>query len=401
MDIQQNQLRRLASLILFKLPMFLAALPFVVLMRVLRPVIWLRLISIRERIGHGMANTDVYLLERNVGLHISNAVDIFYPDRPWKCNRQMIKMWKRLLPLYDLVYWIAWADLKIPGHEKHHYTPPRRDRDINALSNDAPPPVSFTREEEARGAALLREMGIPPGSRIVCFHARDNAFLDATTPGIDWGYHAYRDVNIDSYVLAIKELVARGYYAIRMGRVANQSLSWESPHLIDYAMSSWKSDFADIYLISRCHFFMGNSCGLDSVAALFRKQWAVVNLIPIKLISGWSPNYLFIFKKLWLIREKRFLTFKEMIDSEAGLYMRAIQYKKHGLEVVNNTPEEILEVIIEKEERMRGCWQTNDEYEHLQQRFWALFQPDSRNHVFRARIGSKFLLQNKDLLGAE
>lgn len=393
-------MKRLASLILFKLPAFLAALPFVLLMRMLRPLVRIRLISISERIGHGTANTDVYLLERSAGLHDSGAVDVFYPERPWKCNRQMISMWRRLVPFHDLVYWIAWANLKIPGHAAHHYNPPRRDRDINGLSNDAPPPVSFTREEEERGAALLRDMGIPPGSRIVCFHARDNAYLDAAMPEVDWGYHAYRDVDVDTYSAGLKELVDRGYYAIRMGRAANKPLSWNSPRLVDYATSAWRSDFADMYLVSRCHFFMGNSCGLDSVAALFRKQWLVVNLIPIKLISGWSPNYLFIFKKLRLVRENRFLTFKEMIDSEAGLYLRAAQYKAHGLEVVNNTPEEILDAVDEKEQRLRGCWRTNEEYEDLQRRFWALFKPDSRNNVFRARVGSKFLLRNKDLLGA-
>lgn len=379
--------------------MFLAALPFVLAMRLLRPLFWIRLISISERIGHGTANTDVYLLERSAGLHDSGAVDVFYPERPWKCNRQMIAMWRRLVPFHDLVYYVAWANAKIPGGEKHQYAPPRRDRDINGLSTDAPPPVSFTRKEEERGAALLRDMGIPPGSRFVCFHARDNAFLDAAMPQVDWSYHAYRDVDIDTYVLGLKELVDRGYYAIRMGRATNKALSWQSPRLIDYAMGPWRSDFADMYLISRCHFFLGNSCGLDSVAAFFRKQWAVVNLIPIKLISGWSPNFLFTFKKLRLTRENRFLTFKEMIDSDAGLFLKAAHYKERGLEVVNNTPEEILQVIIEKEERMRGCWQTNEEYEDLQRRFWAQFKPDSRNNVFRARVGSEFLLRNKDLLG--
>jgi putative glycosyltransferase (TIGR04372 family) len=395
---QQNSLRSLFCIVLPKLPIFLLALPFVFLMRVLRPIIWIRLIGIPEQIGHALGNTDTYLLERRAGLHPSTAVDIFYPDRPWKFNRQVIKMWKRLIPLYGPVYWIAWANMEIPGFEPHHFIPPHFDRDIYALSDDTPPSVSFNRKEEDRGAVLLRMMGIPSGSRIICFHARDNSFKNAVLPKENWEYQNHRDVDINTYVLAIKELAERGYYCIRMGRVVNQAFAFKHPHVIDYAMSPWRSDFADMYLISRCHFYIGAACGLDNVPAFFRKSVAVVNMIPMGYAWAWSRNHLDIFKKLWRVRERKFLTFKEVLGSDAGRYLHAEQYKKAGLEVIDNTPEEILDAIIEKEERMRGCWQTNDEYEDLQRRFWMLYQPNELNQVFRARIGSKFLLQNRDLL---
>ncbi len=378
--------------------MFLLALPFVLLMRVLRPIIWIRLIPVLERIGHGLGNTDIYLLERRAGLCPSKAVDIFYSDRPWKCNHQMIKMLKRWVPLYDLVYWIAWVNLEIPGFEAHHYIHPHPARDIYGLSDDTLPPVVFNLKEEEHGAVLLRRMGIPPGSRIVCFHGRDNAYLKAAQPTEDWEYHNHRDVDINTYALAIKELVARGYYCIRMGRVVNQAFIWKDPHVIDYAMSPWRSDFADMYLISRCHFYIGTSCGMDGVAWFFRKPLIVLNMIPMADVSGWSQNYFNIFKKIWLVQEKRFLTFKEILARDPHRDSFFMEYKKSGLEIVDNTPQEIFDAVIEKEERMRGCWQTNEEYEELQRRFWALYKPDELNQVFRARVGSKFLLHNRDLL---
>jgi len=121
-------------------------------------------------------------------------------------------------------------------------------------------------------------------------------------------------------------------------------------------------------------------------------------MMPLRFTSAWSPEYLYIFKKLWLVKEKRFLTFKEIISSRVGYDLDPMLYRKLGLEIVNNTDQEIFDVIFEKEERMRECWRTNDEYEDLQRRFWALFKPDTFNKVFKARVGSKFLLQNKDLL---
>ena len=398
MKKRQGILKWLFCIVLPKLPMFLLALPLVLLMRIIRPIIWIRLIPVSERIGHGLGNTDVYLLERRAGLYPSRAVDVFYPDRPWKCNRQMIKMWKKVIPLYDWVYWIAWADKEIPGYGPHHYVPVFNDRDVKGLSNDTPPPVSFSRQEEDRGARLLRDMGIPAGSTIVCFHGRDAAYQEALAPNNDYSRHDSRDVDTNSYIPAIKALVSRGYYCIRMGNVVKQPFLWQDPHVIDYATSRWRSDFADWYLISRCHFFIGNSCGVDAMAVFYRKQRVVLNMIPIKITDCWTPSNLFIYKKLWSIQEKRFLTFREMLNSEVGYYLNSILFKQNGLEIVNNTPEEVVDVIVEKDERMRGIWKTNDEYEELQRRFWALYPHDRMNQVFKARVGSKFLLQNRELL---
>ena len=396
---QRRDVRWLFCTAFPKASIFLITLPFVFLLRIIRPIIWIRFIPVSERIGHGLANIDFYLSGQRAGLYPSKAKDIFYPDRPWKINRQMVKMWKRIIPLFDFVYWMVWANWGNPLFAPHYYDPPNAGRDIHGLSNDTPPPVSFSRNEEDRGAVLLRDMGIPPGSPIVCFHARDSAFLRSFNPTGDWEYQGHRDVDIDSYVPAIKELAARGYYCIRMGRVVNKSFTWEDSRVIDYAAGPCRSDFADLYLISRCHFYIGSACGIDGVAGFFRKPQLVSNLIPLYYVSSWSQNFLNIFKKLWLVKEKRFLKFREILGSEVGRFMEAGQYKKYGLEVVNNTPEEILDAVIEREDRMRGRWKTNDEYESLQRRFWALFRPDDIHHVFNARVGSMFLMQNKDLLG--
>ena len=113
---------------------------------------------------------------------------------------------------------------------------------------------------------------------------------------------------------------------------------------------------------------------------------------------AWSSNFSFIFKKIWVAGESRFLTFKEMLEWNPQQYASSEAYKRSGFEVIDNTPEEIRDAVIEKEERIRGSWQANEEYEDLQRRFWALWQPNAMNQVFRARIGSKFLLQNSELI---
>ena len=50
------------------------------------------------------------------------------------------------------------------------------------------------------------------------------------------------------------------------------------------------------------------------------------------------------------------------------------------------------------DERLKGTWQTTEEDEELQQRFWSLFKPSELNQVFLSRIGAEFLRQNRELL---
>ena len=50
------------------------------------------------------------------------------------------------------------------------------------------------------GTVLLRDMGIPPGSSIICFHARDNAFQVTLNPDADFSWHTHRGGDIDSNI---------------------------------------------------------------------------------------------------------------------------------------------------------------------------------------------------------
>ncbi len=58
----------------------------------------------------------------------------------------------------------------------------------------------------------------------------------------------------------------------------------------------------------------------------------------------------------------------------------------------------INQVTIEMDERLKGTWQTTEEDEALQQRFWSLFKSSDWHGVIRSRIGRDFLRQNKELL---
>jgi len=92
------------------------------------------------------------------------------------------------------------------------------------------------------------------------------------------------------------------------------------------------------------------------------------------------------------------LTFREVLESGAGRFLKDEQYEERGFEPVENTAEEITELVIEMDERLKGTWKSNEEDEQLQRRFWSLFKPTELNGVFLTRIGAGFLRENRSLL---
>jgi len=123
-----------------------------------------------------------------------------------------------------------------------------------------------------------------------------------------------------------------------------------------------------------------------------------VNLGPLEYLVGWNSKAITIPKKCWFKDEKRFLTFEEIIEGGAGKYLKTQLFESHEIELVENTPDEIKDAVIEMDERLKGTWETTKEDEELQKRFWSLFKPNVLNNVFRSRIGAKYLFDNRELL---
>ena len=78
--------------------------------------------------------------------------------------------------------------------------------------------------------------------------------------------------------------------------------------------------------------------------------------------------------------------------------MYARQYEEDGIELIENTPEEIESLAIEMDERLKGTWHTTYEDEELQKRFWDVFPKSELHGEIKSRIGSEFLRENRDML---
>jgi putative glycosyltransferase (TIGR04372 family) len=259
--------------------------------------------------------------------------------------------------------------------------------------------LRFTEDEEDFGLKSLDQMGIQPDDEFICLHVRDGAYLAQEFPEGSWDYHDYRDASIENFLPAANALAEQGYFVIRMGATAKEPFGGEQTKVIDY---SWdhRTDFMDIFLLSRCRFLLGTNSGVADVADIFRRPVLRTNMIQFWAeIPLCKSKDVFIPKKLWKKDEDRFLSFPELIDSDLWETHLSKQYSDAGVEPVENSPDEIVAAVDEMEARLNRTHRPEAEEEALQNRFWDLMR--SRGVVSgppHARIGSDFIVRNEALL---
>lgn len=418
---QITQIRQGGGLVMFrkmklalqlfpKFPLYILAIPAVLVIRLIRQWLLVRIGGlVSSRIGHFAANTEQYLCERDADINkpIQRHVDIFYLVYKPTCNKQLTIMWKRVLHIWPtwLMTPIAWINRMIPGgavHEVGNNT--QRDRDVHNLLDRFPTHLKFTPEEEAKGLFGMCEIGIPVEKPFVCLLVRDSAYLEHRQTR-DYNYHNYRDCNIDNYVLASEELAQRGYYVIRMGVKVHSALISRNPMVIDYATNGMRSDFMDIYLGAKCHFCISTSSGWDSVPMVFRKPILYVPIVPIGYFSTFCNKYIGITKHHIDIQTGKELVLNEILGRGVGFSLVASKYETKGVRLIENTPEEIRDSVIEMDDRLKGKWEIIEGDDKLQKRFWEIFPTDTvdangiRLHgKIHARFGMQFLRNNPDWL---
>lgn len=393
-----------------KLPLYLSFLPFNFFILLISPWFLIRLGKLQSsRLGHFAANTELYFCERDACINVPKVpyIDLFCFDRIIS-NEQLKIMWNRVLNI--IPFWVIDSLTKnfriLPGGSKFLIGKNScSDRDVNNLFDDYPPHIKFTSEEDFLGQNMLESMGIPLGSKFVCLLVRDKAYLNDHLPGIDWSYHSYRDCDINNYVLAVKELINRGYYVIRMGSKVEKYFPLVDSKFIDYEKNGFRTDFMDIYLGSKCEFCISTSSGWDAIPYIFKKPIVYAPIVPIGFMFTFNNKFLAITKHLLDLKSNKKLSLQEIFDRGLAFTLHSNQFENSGIILIENSPEEIRDVVIEMDDKIKGIWQQTDQSKILQQRFWDIFQKgvteSNRQHFhgkYLANFSSSYLLQNQQWL---
>lgn len=361
------------------------------------------------RIGPFVTGVEAYLCRNVAGLNgEQRSCDLFY-FQDYVCNSEVARQWRarlRVIPFSNVAYVAARLLARFKTLAFRHLIPPEEmswfglaaERAIHKYRGHLAISADFAHTADKLVARMTR------GRPFVCLHVRDSTYLRRTQPRADYSYHDYRDWLADSLLPAIRELTDRGYCLVRMGAAVDGAFPLAGENILDYALSEHRSDEMDLYLASRCAFWLGAASGLADVSMAFRRPQLFVNFVS-PLIPG-EPRItvfehsLWIFKKYWSRARGRLMTFREILDTGAGGLYRSEEFSAAGIELIDNSPQEIRDATLEMLGRLNGTWKESAEDCALQGRFWSLWGEAARQHAAQARvlIGARFLSANPELL---
>ena len=200
-----------------------------------------------------------------------------------------------------------------------------------------------------------------------------------------------------------------------------QKFKTKNPKIIDYANSNLKSDFMDVFLGAKCSFCLSTSFGFDEVPNLFRKP-IIYLILPFGQFRSFSDRFLILTKHHYLKKENRRLTLSEIFSHGLAFVYETKIFQQKGIELVDNSPEEIKDAVIEMHESLEGNKKLSNEDENLQKNFKNLYTNNYLNTInniekiqseltekqhlnlknvhgeIRSRFSTKFLKNNKDWL---
>ena len=249
------------------------------------------------------------------------------------------------------------------------------------------PLLTLSGFDSERGWHCLQELGVQKDDWFVCLHVREPGFYK------QWNNSSARDCDINTYFLAIESIVARGGLVIRLGDPSMKPLP-SMDRVIDYPHTEYKSDWMDVFLSAKCRFLLGTNSGLCAVPTNFGVPVILTNLPNL----GYLPWFgIWIPKRYWLEAENRYLNFAERLREPFG-YIDPIKIlSSMGIKVIDNTPEEINDLVIEMFELLDNTLNYTEEDKELQQQFRRIAKQHA-GYDCNSQVGREFLKKNTDLL---
>lgn len=334
------------------------------LLNILSPLLKIRLLQIETyNIGHMSQPIEIHLNEKKLNLINNNLLDIYFPNKEIS-NSYLWKKWREILQIkipdkilrffFEPIFIIALKKnnkkMLIPfrHHRKNlNYNVTNRNNatdktwqsnDINNVLDKTDPLINFTKKEIESGYKFLKKNNILINDKIILLISRDPKYWHDNSSKKVSSEYTCRDQDINIFKDAVEHLCSQNYKIIRMGKNMEKKLDINNSNFFDYAFSSERSDFLDIFLFKVCYFVISTGSGLDNVSSLFRKNIIHINYGDLVMMNYLNNNIkLFFPKNFYYIKnniklnileiQKILLEHSNIIDCQELLKKTHIGYK--------------------------------------------------------------------------
>ncbi len=354
--------------------------PILIIIWIISPIIkirWSKKDYFSDRIGHLVSEMEHYLhLKKGSEKNIIDLFpkSIFYNKQPSNFflqkhyRKKIVTINDKILRTLRETQKLVEEYLKISNYENFDRQLSTRDR-LNIFNKNFKPSIEFSKVEISTINKSLKKIGIKNKQKFVCIVIRDDKYLKKKIPHLDYSYHDYRDSEINDYINAIKFLIKKGYFVLRMGKSQKKKMIFKDKKFCDYAFSNLRSDLLDVWLMSNCEFCLSTGTGLDQISRVFNKPIFFVNHLPL---IDWSSHCKSITYPKFLFdkNKKRYLKVEEYIKHS---YFRKDMYDKKGIKIVDLGKKEILQGVQEFCKIHENKWKISKTYKEQQTKFKSRF----------------------------
>ena len=249
---------------------------------------------------------------------------------------------------------------------------------------------------------LLDLMGVDQSKPVVLLAVRDATYYDALrkTKGMEGGLEIsvdtyIRNPDLATYSTAVSRLSEMGCVVVRFGSEMSALPTELEGKVIDYA-GNYRTPRGDLLLGRHCTMMLSGASGAWILASMFNHPVAISNSYT-PFLGGVTHRDRQIPQLLWSQRERRLLTFREMVLT-AGKYSYARNCAYDEIYLVKNTPEELADHAEEVLLRLTGRFPESIEDKDLMKRFLEIQELSPPPPHMRCPIGLSFLRRHQDLV---
>lgn len=195
----------------------------------------------------------------------------------------------------------------------------------------------------------LPEHGIDPAAPFVLFHTRTMKYL----PGE--AHHGHRTASIARYEPSLRRILDAGYQVLRIGEPALEAWDRAPEGYLSLADAFPGERWIDIFACADCAFATAQNSGPIWVVAAFGRPSLRTNT-PLEHLNLPYNDDLSMFKRYRRVGEDRYLTYREILDARLPGVFRDADFEARGIELVENTAEEIDVATEEMLAKLQGRW---------------------------------------------
>lgn len=383
--------------------------PLILALLLIRIFIRFKISKIQTNIfGHMTTPIELYICKKK-----NNSLDndlIWFRDKII-VNNYIFNHWKKkliILPRHFLepVY-IIFSKLKIFNFIIHNHIDQRGEEkkylfnqidDSENLFKKYPPTIVFDNDEIKKARIYLEKKKIDE-DKIVTFCARSKYPRAAINKKEE--FESSRNSDIKKYFKGLKYFSNKNFKLLRIGKYEKIKLEFSDSNIIDFALSEYRNDFLETYLVSKSRFMICSNYGANELAVIFRKKRLIIDYFDFPAIT--SQNLfltpMILPKVFYNIKNNVVLSFEEACIKKLYYIHKIKDLNTLGYGLKDNSEKQIEQAIINFDAiinykldvnkiytKQMSFWNTVKKYFFFENKYKTILCPsffDDNNELFK------------------